>query len=70
MEGILSNVHKFHTVYSSWHYVESCKIMMDLFFSIRTDDVPNFGPIVYIYIFFSPLERSMQPGLVERAQAL
>lgn len=52
MEGILSNVHKFHTVYSSWHYVESCKILMNLFFSIRTDDMPNFGPIVYIY--FSP----------------
>lgn len=66
MEGILSAVHKFHTVYSSWHYVESCKIMMNLFFSIRTDDVPNFG---LLYIFFS-LKRSVQPGLVERAQAL
>lgn len=51
MEEIFSNVHKFHPVYSSWHYVERCKIMMNLFFSIRTDDVPNFGPIVDMYFF-------------------
>lgn len=46
MEGTLSNVHKFHTVYSSWHYRE---VQNDeLLFSIRTS-VPNFCHIIHFF---------------------
>ena len=65
MEGTLSNTHKFHTVCSSWHCTE-VQNYDELLFSIRTS-VPNFGCIIH---FFFPLERSMQPGLAETAQAL
>lgn len=45
--------------------VESCKIMMNLFFSIRTN-MPNVWTSCAIF----SMERGMQHGLVERAQNL
>lgn len=44
MVGTLPNFHEFH-IFIAAGIVESCKIMMNLFFSVRTD-VPNFGPTV------------------------
>lgn len=64
MVGTLPNLHEFH-IFIATGIVESCRIMMNLFFSVRTD-VPNFGPTVQFLL----LERSRRHDLVEKAQAL